>query len=116
MLSAAIGYFAFISQRIPPRQVFWFVLLFFLGSASQIVGDLVPHLPSSLYFIYNIFPATQGGVQSVLNDPAAGACSGAADDGGKSGGDYPALGEQLRPPRGAVSAPDPYLRKFASGR
>lgn len=41
--------------------------------------------------------------------PPQGQCSGAADGGAKSGGDHPTLGNQIRPPRRAVSAPDPCL-------
>jgi hypothetical protein len=41
--------------------------------------------------------------------PPQGQCSGAADGGAKSGGDHPVLGNQIRPLRCAVSAPDPCL-------
>ena len=48
-----------------------------------------------------------GGRAQVRTTPPQGQCSGAAEGGGKSGGNHPALGNQIRPPRRAVSVPDP---------
>jgi hypothetical protein len=50
--------------------------------------------------------------RAARTTPPQGQCSGAADDGGKSGGDHPALGKQVRPPRRAVSAPSPVLSEI----
>ena len=71
ILSSVIGYFAFITRRIRPRHVLIYAAAFFLGGATQFIGDLLPLLPPSLYFIYIMIPPTVGAVQSVLEDPSS---------------------------------------------
>ena len=70
LLSAIIGFFAMTSQPIPPRRAWLYVALFFLGSATLAVGELLPLLPTSLYFIFLLFPVSS---TRMGGDPIAGA-------------------------------------------
>ena len=55
LLGAILGYFALSACRIPPERKNLFLALFFLGGISASIGDLLPLLPHSLYFIYWFF-------------------------------------------------------------
>jgi hypothetical protein len=54
---AIMGYFALTSRRIPPRQVWLYLMLFFLPGCVGAIGDLAGFLPSSFNFLFQIFPA-----------------------------------------------------------
>jgi len=69
IFAAIIGYFAFISRPVAPRYAARSVALFFLGSAVAAIGDLGSILPESFYFIYLLFPITQHGLYSIINNP-----------------------------------------------
>jgi hypothetical protein len=56
VLGGILGYFAMTAQQIPPRRVKLYVSLFFLGGCTAFIGDLLPYLPSSFYYIYAFFP------------------------------------------------------------
>jgi hypothetical protein len=51
-----LGYFALTARRIPPNLARVAVALFFLGYCAGIIGDLVSITPSSLSFIFLLFP------------------------------------------------------------
>lgn len=57
ILGGILGYFALTAQRIPPERAGLYVLFFFLGGFFSVIGDLANVMPSSLYFIFALFPA-----------------------------------------------------------
>ncbi|MEI2722443.1 MAG: O-antigen ligase family protein [Verrucomicrobiota bacterium] len=61
LLGAIAGYFALTSHRIPPGRGVLYVALYFLGSLTLIVSNAGPWLPSSLYFIFALFPVDRLG-------------------------------------------------------
>jgi hypothetical protein len=48
------------AQRTPLKRKNLYLSLYFLGGVSYIIGDLVPLVPRSLYFIFWIFPPNLG--------------------------------------------------------
>ncbi|MEJ0088414.1 MAG: hypothetical protein WDM80_01440 [Limisphaerales bacterium] len=58
MLFGILGYFALTAVRIPPKRVGLYISLFFLSGCVNVIGDLAPYVPSSLYFIFAFFPAS----------------------------------------------------------
>ena len=54
---AIAGYFALTSHRVPPGRGVIYVALYFLGALTLVVSDLGPWIPSSLHFIFALFPA-----------------------------------------------------------
>ena len=72
ILSAIAGYFALTSRRIPPRRAKLYATLFFLGSATQAIGELAHVVTPSFYFIFWFFPVSDTGMRAILNDPSAG--------------------------------------------
>jgi hypothetical protein len=58
VLVPILGYFALTARRIPLERAGLYVALFFLPSCSGFIGDLAAFLPSSLYFIFAVFPAS----------------------------------------------------------
>jgi hypothetical protein len=69
MLAAIIGYFAFISRPVPPKNAGRYVAFFFLGFAVSAIGDLGSNLPQNFYFVYLLFPVTEHGLFSIVNSP-----------------------------------------------
>jgi hypothetical protein len=67
IFAAIIGYLAFISRPIPPRHAARYVVMFFLGCAVAVIGDLGSILPQSFYFVYLLFPITQHGLFSIMD-------------------------------------------------
>ena len=67
ILCAIAGYFAIISQRIPPRRAGLYVALFFLGLVSMAIGELAPIIPSGIYFIFLLFPVSGYGFQTIVS-------------------------------------------------
>ena len=55
LVGGILGYFALSAKRIPPGRRNLYLALFFLGSLSAAIGDLVGFLPRSGYFIYWFF-------------------------------------------------------------
>ncbi len=55
LVGGILGYFALSAKRIPPGRRNLYLALFFLGSISAALGDLVGFLPRSGYFIYWFF-------------------------------------------------------------
>jgi hypothetical protein len=58
LLVGILGYFALAARRIPPNRVVLYVGLFYLGGCTSVIGDLAAYVPSSLYFIFQFFPAS----------------------------------------------------------
>lgn len=58
LLMGILGYFALTAQPIPPQRMKLYVSLFFLGGCTAFIGDLAPHLPSSMNIIYAFFPVS----------------------------------------------------------
>lgn len=56
LLVGILSYFALTAQRIPHNRVRLYVMLFFLGGLTLIIGDLFSAFPSSLQFIFWFFP------------------------------------------------------------
>jgi hypothetical protein len=54
-----IGYFALVLQRIPRERAMLYMGLYFLGSVSGLIGDLVPLLGTKLPQIYLVFPPSE---------------------------------------------------------
>ncbi len=69
LLTAIIGYFAFISRPMDPRFATRCVVFFFLGSIVAAIGELGSILPQSLYFIYMLFPISSHGLHSIYDSP-----------------------------------------------
>jgi hypothetical protein len=57
ILAAMIGYFAIINRRIPPKRATLYVALFFLSAATMAIGNLPGVVPTSLNWVFTIFPA-----------------------------------------------------------
>jgi O-antigen ligase len=57
LLGAIAGYFALASHPVPPGRCLIYVAFYFLGSLTLMVSDAGPWVPSSLYFIFALFPA-----------------------------------------------------------
>ncbi|HKW29809.1 MAG TPA: hypothetical protein VJT54_10765 [Verrucomicrobiae bacterium] len=55
LVGGVLGYFALSAKKIPPERKNLYIGLFFLGGVVGIVGDFLPFLPRSLYFIYWVF-------------------------------------------------------------
>jgi len=69
LVGGILGYFALSARRIPLERKNLYVALFFLGGTVGVIGDLLPLLPHSFYFIYLVFqPSTNllgaGGINS----------------------------------------------------
>jgi hypothetical protein len=56
LLVGILSYFALTAQRIPSNRIRLYVSLFFLGGLTLIIGDFFSVVPSSLQFIFWIFP------------------------------------------------------------
>jgi hypothetical protein len=56
LIGGILAYFALTALRIPPKQVSLYIGGFFLAGFSDVIGDLLPYLPSSLHFIFAFFP------------------------------------------------------------
>ena len=51
-----VGYFALISQRIPPEKRFRYTTLFLLGAATASAGQIAGFLGPAFRFVYILFP------------------------------------------------------------
>ena len=67
LITAIVGYFALTAQRMPPQRAGLYVTLFFLGAATQAVGDFVSLVNPFFYFIFLIFPVSNWA--GFLNEP-----------------------------------------------
>ncbi len=56
LLGAIAGYFALTSQRVPPGRGLIYVALYFLGTLTMVMDNLGRWIPSSLHFIFALFP------------------------------------------------------------
>jgi hypothetical protein len=56
LLVGILSYFALTAQRVPPNRIRLYVSLFFLGGLTLIISDFFSVVPSSLQFIFWIFP------------------------------------------------------------
>ena len=55
LFGGILGYFALSAKQIPPKHRNLYLALFFLGSVSAAVGDLVGFLPHQFFVIYWFF-------------------------------------------------------------
>ena len=69
LITAIVGYFALTAQHMPPQRAGLYVALFFLGFATQGVGDLVSLVNPFFYFIFLIFPVSNWA--GFPNEPVA---------------------------------------------
>lgn len=58
LIGGILGYFALTALQIPAKRVGLYVGLFFMAGMSNVIGDLASYLPSSLNFIFALFPAS----------------------------------------------------------
>jgi hypothetical protein len=58
LIGGILGYFALTALQIPPKRVTLYITCFFLAGFSNVISDLLPFLPSSLYFIFAFFPVS----------------------------------------------------------
>lgn len=56
LIGAILGYFALTAQRIPQERAGLYFAVFFLGGLTSLIGDLVPLITPSFYFIFWLFP------------------------------------------------------------
>lgn len=70
LLGAIAGYFALTSHRVPPGQGFKYVALYFLGALTLMISNAGPLIPSSLYFIFALFPVES--IQALSGESARG--------------------------------------------
>jgi hypothetical protein len=66
ILLGVLAFFAVTALRIPREKAMRYVILYYLGALSGVIGNLVYLVTPSLYFIFLIFPADLGG--SDAND------------------------------------------------
>jgi hypothetical protein len=71
IFTAIAGYFALVSQPIQPKHATLLVTIFFLSAITSTISELGPILPSSLYYIFLLFPISNYGMHAILNDPGA---------------------------------------------
>jgi len=69
ILTSIVGYFAIISQRIPPHRVPLYVALFFLSAITIAIGELAVVVTPSFYFLFMLFPVGSAGLQAIYSDP-----------------------------------------------
>jgi hypothetical protein len=72
IITSVVGYFALISQRIPPHRVMFFVMLYFLSAATILVGELAVIVSPAFYFIFLLFPVGSAGIETIMASPVAG--------------------------------------------
>jgi hypothetical protein len=65
ILTAAVGFFAITSHRIAPHRAHLLVALFFLSSATIIIGDMAGYMAPGFYYIYLIFPLGEFGYEAI---------------------------------------------------
>jgi hypothetical protein len=65
LIVGILGYFALSAYRIPPQRKNLYLGLFFLGGLTYIIGDLIPFLPHSLYYIFWVFQPNTNFFQNV---------------------------------------------------
>jgi len=56
IMAAIAAYFAITSRRVEPRHALLYVTLFFLGSATQAIGNLAGSIHPAFNFLFVIFP------------------------------------------------------------
>jgi len=66
MLCGVAGYFAMISRRIPAGKEWFYIALFFLGLATQAIGELVAVLGQGFYYLALVFPVQSKTLRSML--------------------------------------------------
>ena len=71
VLFAILGYFAISSRRIPPHRVGLYVALFFLGSLTQPLSNLVYAAGPNFYWLYNFFPVDVAVSQATADTAVA---------------------------------------------
>lgn len=65
---AILGYFALISQPVPPDKRKFYVVLFLLSGATSVIGELFPLVSPSLHFFFLFFPPDFQGYLSLQGD------------------------------------------------
>ena len=65
IIAAVIGYFALVSQPIPPARAKFFMALFLLPGSIAAVSNLIYFAGPGFYFLYLIFPVGFAGVQAM---------------------------------------------------
>ena len=58
ILVSAMGYFAIINRRIPPKRASLYVTLFFLGAATMAIADLPGVGSPAFNFLFVLFPVS----------------------------------------------------------
>jgi hypothetical protein len=68
LFGAILGYFAISFRALSVEKAKLYGPLFFFTEVSSIISSLLAFMPSSLYFIYFIFPVETGGLEIVGNE------------------------------------------------
>lgn len=55
LIGGILGYFALSASRIPPGRRNLYLGLYFLGGLTFFIGELLPFVPHSLYYIFWVF-------------------------------------------------------------
>jgi hypothetical protein len=69
MFSAIAGFFALTSQRVNPARAVLMTMLFFVGSATQAIGELAGYIGPGFNFLFTIFPVSGRGMAAIVGDP-----------------------------------------------
>jgi hypothetical protein len=64
---AIIGYFALISQRVPPEKRQFYTALFLLSAGTLAIGDVAGLLGPAFHFLYVFFPSGDSSVTAIQN-------------------------------------------------
>jgi hypothetical protein len=69
IVTAILGYFAITSRQIPIDRVPFYIALYFVGAATEAIGDLAVFVNPAFYFVFLVFPVGSAGVKAIINDP-----------------------------------------------
>jgi hypothetical protein len=78
LIGAILGYFALTAQRIPQERAGLYFAVFFLGGLTSLIGDLIPLVTPSFYFIFWLFPPSAITGQLELGTTRLGGIAGAS--------------------------------------
>lgn len=69
IVTAILGYFAITGRQVPPERVPFYTALYFVGAATEAIGDLAVFINPAFYFVFLVFPVGSAGIKAIINDP-----------------------------------------------